>query len=156
MSLTTFSYALKVWLSAVFVSPLLFIVGIYFAALFLNMNTAFQITSETLASDWDLYKTMVFFGAAFSFPAWLIFLLAIMMVMKSSDSARRRKQLTFAIAVALALGTSGAIFRFFGILFDTSFSYLSLSYCICIAAAGWYYKLEATERSEPEILIKEQ
>jgi hypothetical protein len=142
MSLTSFLYTLKVWLSAVFVSPLLFITGILITGVFLNMHTTFQITGQTLAGDWDMYKTIVIFGAAFSFPTWLIFLLAIMIAVKSSDSAKRRKLIALIIAGVLAIVTCAAIFYFFGFLLDIGFIYLPLSYCACIIVAAWYYKLE--------------
>lgn len=156
MSATTFLYTLKVWLSAVFVAPLLFITGISVKEVFFDMDTTSQITGQMLAGDWKVYKSIVLLGAVFSFPTWLIFLMAIMIARKSSDSARQRRQIVVVVAITLTIGTFAAVLGIFGIFFDLSFIYIPLSYCISIAVGGWYYKLEATEKPEPETLINLQ
>ncbi len=140
MRSNTVLYSLRVWLTSVFVAP----VVLFLTDLCINKH---PLSLGRYMNDAPYYLLYVIFGGIFSFLTWLTFLFIIKGLIASFSSSRQLKHL---IAVAGALLTVGT-FAFFGRrVFDVhnEFFYMMLSYAICIAGGSYFYKLEITQEHD--------
>ncbi|MFA6247825.1 MAG: hypothetical protein WC615_12890 [Mucilaginibacter sp.] len=142
MQSNSFSYSLKVWLTSVFVAPVVF----FLIDLCINKHT---LSLGMYMNDAPYYLLYVIFGGILSFFTWLTFLFIIKGLIATFPSSGQIKHL---IAVAGTLLTVGT-FAFFGRrVFDVhnDFFYMMLSYAICIAGGSYFYNLESTQK--PDII----
>ena len=125
-------YSLKVWLSSVFLAPLIYL----FIQWWLGSK---QISSDPI---FKLYPIMVFFELIFSFFIWAIFWGIIEISGVFLINKLIRKWLIFISSIILAASTSLVLcwpvsrHSFNDIFFD-----VGICNCVCIGAGCWFFKL---------------
>ncbi|PTQ95693.1 hypothetical protein C8P68_105200 [Mucilaginibacter yixingensis] len=126
MDYQIFIYSVRVWLSAVFLSPVLVLIP------------DGQLFKMTL-SDWSIYLSVVLLSIFFSIPCFLSLWLAVNLVQFSSWHIMLKKLSLCIIGVAFT------ILPFFVLLgseatFNDSSSPV-LAYVLVICAGIWFYRL---------------
>lgn len=125
-------YSLKVWLSSVFLAPLIYI-------LIQWLGSPHRFESTAIIS---LYPIIILFELIFSFFTWLIFWAIIEISGMFLMNRLIRRWLIFIIAIILAASTflvlcwPVARFSFNDIFFD-----VGLCNCVCIGAGCWFFRL---------------
>lgn len=135
-------YSLKVWLSSVAISPLIYLI----------LNACFSQMRGGFFEQLEIYPMFVLFEVIFSFVTWLIFW-AIVEVTRILPSSFSRKLIIFIFSIILSMGTVLALFasemRFS--LSDMIFDF-GIANCICIGAGCWFFRLGPKIERDQEIV----
>jgi uncharacterized membrane protein YedE/YeeE len=135
MQPNSFSYTLKVWLTSVFLAPVIYLV-IESGTKTNSYLTLGDYMNEQIAS----YTICVIFGGLFSSLTWVLFYLCtkVILLFYASDHIRY-----FFVVLGLVL-TAGTFAVFLPSVFNVhdEFFYLMTANCICIASAAAFYKLD--------------
>jgi len=132
-----FKYSLKVWLTSVLLSPVLF-------ALILYIKRQVDLP-ELLKSGFYLFAIYPLYVGALlllSSVTWLAFWLSIKAIIRSGRFARVRKMAVIFTGIALTITTFMLLLPVLGMLHDGS-GFINLMYanCLCISWGSWYYDL---------------
>lgn len=125
-------YSLKVWLSSVFLAPLVY----------LFIQWWFSSKHNYADPIFELYPIMVFFELIFSFFIWAIFWGIIEISGMFLMNSLIRKWLIFIVAILLAASTFLVLCwpvtysSFNDIFFD-----VGLCNCVCIGSGCWFFRL---------------
>jgi uncharacterized membrane protein len=138
MVYNSLKYSLKVWLTSVLVSPLIFV-------LLLCLKQTKDIT-EIFNNELSLlfgYVTFVFVQMILSCVTWFLFWIFILLMASSQLSQRIRIWAIFFVAMILTVGTFALILLPFDSSNDRD-GLINLMYanCMGIGWGVWYYKLE--------------
>lgn len=130
----SFRYSLKVWLSSVFVAPLIYIIAVW----------CFSSNNYDPKPEFELYPIFIFFELIFSFVTWLIFWLIIELAKPYAENNTRKKWLIFTAGIVL---TTCNFLPFMlpldHTLYSNMFFHLMLSNCFCIGGGSLFFKLGA-------------
>jgi hypothetical protein len=140
MKYDTLSYSLKIWITSVLLTSILFPI------LLVCKNTLpFSEISKALVDYFRICLFLSFLGIISSSITWLIFWMCISIITNLTSKSKFRTWLIFITGILLALGTLISIFLYFG-LFDWISDYYD-DFClisctwISIGCAAWYYNL---------------
>lgn len=131
MTYHSLRYSLKVWLSSVFLAPLIYDI----IQFFFNRSQPDTIT--------NLYPVVILVELIFSFFTWLTFWGITVIARRFLDKRYLRRILLSVIGIILTIGTF-VLITFPNILIsinDIAFS-LTLSNCICIGIASVAFNLD--------------
>jgi len=133
MKFYSLRYSLKVWLSSVFLSPLVYLfIQWWFSSKRIYADTIFE-----------LYPMMVFFELLFSFFTWAIFWVIIEISGMFLMNRRIRRWLIFIFSVILATSTFMVLcWPVTRISFNDIFFDVGLCNCVCIGVGCWFFRLE--------------
>ena len=137
MIYNSFKYSLKLWLTSVFIAPLLFL------ALVLFQKGAHD--SEFLKSIPEsvfMYVMLLGFEVKSSVIVWMIFTAIITFSLLFSFQARLREWLIVLAAILLCIGASMVKVSPIGFFGKTDDFSLTLCNCACMVWGVWLYKLE--------------
>lgn len=137
MTINTFLYSLKVWLTSVAVAP----VFILFA-FSLNNNLGYHSIGEQLENYLTSYFIFAILELVLSFLTWITFLIIIQVTTFLTLSPLLKRLLIFICAIILTATTLLLLFPldFSNIQFEDIT--ILLSNCFCIGAGCWFYKLD--------------
>jgi hypothetical protein len=147
MLLNSFKYSLKIWLTSVAITPLLFIVMSF------QQDDVLQKDIYKLISDTTYLYFMIFaFELLFSFVTWVIFLIIIQLTVTYVKTRITRVIIISLAGILLTMGTFMIILSPSDVFNVTrGFGAIFLCTCFCIGAGSWYYRL--APKPEPEIII---
>jgi len=100
MLLHSFKYSLKVWLTSVAVTPLLFVI-----TSFSSDTTVREGVYKMITQTAYLYGVFFIFELLFSFVTWVIFLIVIQLTVINIESRVARCSIISVAGVMLAAGT---------------------------------------------------
>lgn len=137
MILNALRYSLKIWLTSVLVSPVLFVV-------MLTFRGAADIIEILHQGRWAVKEYLLFVVAqlVFSFITWLVFWQFIMVIAPRSIPNHIKSWLIFFASIVLTLGTFTLVLSSSN-LFNDPNGLINLMYanCFCIGWGVWYYDL---------------
>ena len=116
-------YSFKVWVTSVLVAPILYLV------LRFCQNANYQISTNVLNQELEIYIVYVVFGGIFSFCTWLLFTLVIKIIVTFCSSIAQINYMIVVAGVLLSAGTF-AVFLPFSFNIHDEFFYLMLSNCV--------------------------
>lgn len=128
-------YSLKVWLSAVLITPLLYII--------------FSLIDGLRDSDLPVpavYLVLVIAEVLFSFLAGLLFCAAAVIVVTKVASNIMGKSILSVIGLVLTAVTFLVFSSIIGAPLATSTLALAVPNAVCVVAACWYFKLSVTTK----------
>jgi len=132
-----FLYSLKVWLTSVVVAPILFS-GIRISIPGLYRETGVELLSKFFESCFGL----IFIELFFSFVIWLIFLVAVQIIVTCVSNEILRRWTLFITGLVLTMAPFIILMPWGEILDITDFfTGIMLCNCFCISWGVWYYKL---------------
>ncbi|SDE54855.1 hypothetical protein SAMN05216464_107119 [Mucilaginibacter pineti] len=134
MHSNSFIYSLKIWLTSVFLAPLIYIVVTSFKENYQDLGTL-------ISNQFSNYVMCVFFGSLFSFFTWVLFFLTVKITTLHASSIKQSKSIISLIGALLTVGTF-ALFLSPSISIHDDFFYLMVGNCICISGGSWFYKLK--------------
>ena len=123
-------FSLKVWLSSVFIAPLIY------SVLVLSLTPG----KSSSFAGFAIYPVMILFELIFSFITWLIFWAVTVLISTRLKDWRLRKYAILFSGIILTIGTfllflePGNTFSFDDIFFD-----MMLCNCFCIGAGCWLF-----------------
>jgi hypothetical protein len=136
MNTNSILYSLRVWLTSVFLAPLVFVMVETFK------NQSYQPGFAGFISEKATeYLGCVIFGGIFSFFTWVIFILIIKGLITALSGYPQLKMIIVITGVLLSAGTF-AVFLPESFRFYNEFFYLMSANCMCIGGGAWFYKLE--------------
>ncbi len=134
----TIKYSLKIWLTSVLVSPLLFFVIILCKEGIYNSDLLHSISSDLL-----VYMLFVTAEILLSYGSWLTFLAAVSVLIVLPVKQALRKRLTHLTALLLTIVPFWAILYPGGSFLEIDYYiYFMLCSCVCTCDAVRYYKLK--------------
>ncbi|MDP9082011.1 MAG: hypothetical protein M3O71_31740 [Bacteroidota bacterium] len=146
MLFKSFIYSLKVWLTSVAITPLVFSILAYSGGNVLNDSVYEQINRAAYQ-----YGMILVFELLFSFITWVIFLIIIQLTVTYFKQRITRLTIISISGVLLAMGTFMVILTPVDAFNVTrGFGGLTLCTCFCIAAGSWFYKLEPSPKTLTE------
>jgi len=137
MTYYSLPYSLKVWLSSVFLAPLIFIATDY----------CFHPKSTDLDSIIQTYFLFTIVSGVFSFVTWLIFWWAATLACYYiPDRIKRKLIICFAgIILTIINFLIVSLEDDMGISLDHTIIYIIIPYCLCIGAGSLFYNLGPNE-----------
>lgn len=143
MLFKSFIYSLKVWLTSVAITPVLFFILAYSEGNVSNDSAYEQISRAAYQ-----YGMILVFELLFSFITWVIFLIIIQLTVTYFKQRITRLTIISTSGVLLAMGTFMVVLtppEAFNV--TRGFGGLMLCTCFCIAAGSWFYKLEPSPKT---------
>lgn len=140
MQRSVIMYSLKVWLSAVLITPVLFII---FALIEGTVDSGLPIPV--------IYVVLAVAEALFSFLTGLFFYATTGLVVTTIGNNMMRKIILSAIGLLLTAATFFVFSPIIGAPLDPSTLALSVPNAACIVVACWYFKLP-----EPLVILNNQ
>jgi hypothetical protein len=138
MLFKSFIYSLKVWLTSVIVTPLVFFILAYSGGRVSNDSIYEQISTAAYQ-----YGMILVFELLFSFITWVIFLIIINQTVTYINNRATRLSIISISGVLLTMGTFMVILTPSEAFKVTrGFGGLTLCTCLCIATSSWFYQLE--------------
>jgi hypothetical protein len=131
-------YTMKVWLTSVLVSPVLFVLVLVIKQ---DFNFADLISDVLLTIG--IYVALVIGQIIFSILTWFVFWLAVELICKIPLQSRVQTIVIFFVAILLTVGTFLPIALSFDVPNDGS-GLINLMYANCagIGWGVWHYKLD--------------
>ena len=146
MLVNIIKYSLKVWLTGVVVAPFLILIFIYCQDYSLSMNF-----KESILPGLGIYLICIVFELVFSFITWIVFMLAIRLIIKLPCTALKKTMAIFITGILLTVATFASIMLplgFFDNNSDIGFTIAMIGCnCACIGFGVWFYKLKLPQPS---------
>jgi uncharacterized membrane protein len=132
-----FKYSLKVWLTSILLSPVIFVL-LLAVTQSVNIKELLKQGTELIA----LYLLYVAAQLAMSFLVWLAFWLIIRVIANIPCTIQLQKGLILFAGMILTIVSFTTVLSCFGMLNDGS-GFINLMYanCFCIGWGVWYYDL---------------
>ncbi len=128
---TNLLYSLKVWLTSVLLSPVLYIVLIVIK----NFDVSLR-----LYSFGSTYILLVLFSFLFSFLTWFVFFLIIMVISNYACSETIARVIICITGMTMTAATFRLTIFQNGFTISDIYIYLMFANCFCIGAGSWIYK----------------
>ena len=141
MNSNIFQYSLRVWLTSVIGAALVFLLITMVKEP--NLSQSFWQAIGSFLSDWLFFAG---FQLLFSLATWLVFYLAILLIVRRVHNHRTRLWIISAVGIVLTIVTfkltllQGGWFNN-----NRGFAYLMLANCFFIGAGSWFYELRPPE-----------
>lgn len=144
-------YTLKVWLTDVGISPVLF-------ALILIVRQEMSATELLQAPDGLIVEYIFFVAAQLFFTAvvWFLFMVAVHLVMLAKLNALSSKSVIFIVAIAFTIGICELLLKKNDVVSSDNLINLMCANCIGIGWGVWYYSLPAHQASMIEVKDKQK
>jgi hypothetical protein len=137
MSAIKVIYSIKIWLSSVLISPILYITICFIKYLSHEPKLHNDYNNELLST----YFLIVICQFIFSLLIWILFLLFIITITTYCEDSRFQKPLISIIGILLTICAFKLVFFQNGFNIHEDFLYLMICNCVCIAGGSWYFKL---------------
>jgi hypothetical protein len=125
-------FSLKVWVTAVIIGPVLYI-----------LTT--RIMGQVSHNDIELLEISIILGGVLSIPSWLLFFIATVQINKVTYILVAKKLIITFIGIVFTLLP-------FYTFFKGTPSEWSICYCVVIVAGIWFYKLNEQTLLSPQEL----
>ena len=139
MKHNSFLYSLKVWLTSVVLSPVIYV-------LLLAIRQVADLREMLNTGIWMISEYIIFVVAQFifSFITWILFVAVILISARISMAQTFRKWIIFFAGIGLTVATFILMLSPFD-LFNDANGLINLMYanCFCIGWGVWYYNLRA-------------
>ena len=137
MSRISFKYTVKVWITAAFLSPLLFII--------IDRIFSLDAVSHFVTGPYYFILIGIFAGLMFSTPALLLFSFLIWLLNRTTFSDRQKKYILCPVSVLLACLTLSVIFGKSIPDIRIDFILLVISYSIITFLSSFFFNLITNE-----------
>lgn len=130
MGYYAFSYSVKVWLTAVFIAPVIFI-----GYEWINNIPSHNYTEE--------YEMAAFFGGVLSFPSFVMLWLFVYLLSYNLWRLPLKKMLLTALGIVFTIFPFGVLFHK---IMTSNILTIEISYLAIICAGIWFYRIVPKEK----------